>query len=104
LLISDFKSKTTLRNPPSSKAFILQSEIFNLKLLCWMFSRTESRSPRPEDVLFRENISFRPASPAVNVCPNSLPFYRMKSLLPAVRRRKHAPSNFSLTSFTYENP
>jgi hypothetical protein len=29
----------------------------------------------------------------LNVCPNSPPFYRMKSLLPAVRRRKQDPSD-----------
>src|ERR1700719_4748736 len=35
----------------------------------------------------------------LNVCPNSPPFYRMKSLLPAVRRRKQDPSDFEPTSF-----
>ncbi|SPF32312.1 hypothetical protein SBA1_1040080 [Candidatus Sulfotelmatobacter kueseliae] len=27
------------------------------------------------------------------VCPNALPFYKMKGLLPAVRRRKQGPSD-----------
>ena len=43
--------------------------------------------------------NFTTAQQPAQVCPNLAPFYRIKSLLPAVRRRKQGPSDFWLTSF-----
>jgi len=37
------------------------------------------------------------------VCPKPLPFYKIMSLLPAVRRRKQGPSDSLLKSHHYEN-
>jgi hypothetical protein len=80
----------------------LQSTTLNLKLLLMLSPRVKSQSS-PGRRTVSGKYFLPPASATINVCPNSLRFYRMKSLLPAVRRRKHAPSNFSLRSFTYEN-
>src|ERR1700724_892581 len=77
--------------------FNLQSKIAFSRLLD---VRTSQKVAVPaRNLAFSGNLLPFAVVEMLNVCPNSPPFYRMKSLLPAVRRCKQDPSDFEPTSF-----